>query len=999
MQNKGFVIFISVALAVICLYYLSFTPVVNHYERKAEQITQMGGNGKAYLDSMANEKVWLGSTLKKARTQQIGLGLDLKGGMNVVLRVNATDLLRNLSGGHDDPNFLQALKNAEKSTRAGDFVDKFVAEYRLLDPEGKLTTLFSNGPLRDEISARTTDAEVVKTLKQKYNSASEAAINVLRSRIDRFGVVSPNIQKIEGEGRILVELPGVTEPDRVRDLLQRSANLQFWRTYNGQEVLSDLQMANDKLTALAQTSEVAPAEEPVVAENEESTAEAQQEVAKATVADTTEEATDEATEANIETTTHGVLFDLLTPTGYNSGAVAAIARAADKDKIDSLLEIAYAKGFMREDLRLLWGNNPIEDPQTKKQTDRYELYAIRYSRDGAPDLSGDVVTSSRSEVNQGGIGNRGPVVTMSMNDEGSRAWARLTKENIGRAVAIVLDNVVYSAPNVNTEITGGRSEISGNFTVEQTVDLANVLNSGKMDATITIEQENVVGPSLGQDSIRAGVISFIIAIILLMVYMIVIYGWIPGLVADGALVINAFFTLGILASFHSVLTLSGIAGLVLTLGMAVDANVLIFERIKEELKAGKSMTRAIHDGYSNAFSAIFDSNLTTIITGIILYAFGTGPIRGFATTLIIGLIASFITAVFLTRIVVEALDKKGKMNKVSYTTALSKNFLTNPKFDILGKWKFGLTLPIIIFVLAGIGLGIWGFNKGIEFSGGRNYIVAFDQPVSVADARNTLSDPFDNKVSITSIGTEGTQIRIATNYLIEDNSAEAEEQINDLLYESCAKLFKSAPDKETFQSESIVSSQKVSATMSKSITNKAVISVIVALIFMALYILIRFRHWHYSIGAFASVFNTTLSIIALYILLWKIMPFTMELDQNFIAAILAIIGYSINDVVVVFDRVRESRKLYPNRDRYSVMNDALNSTLSRTFNTGVSTFVVVLIIFLFGGASMRSFTFAILIGVIIGIYSTLFVASPIAYLAANKSDKRKEHKQLKAVKK
>lgn len=991
MQNKGFVIFISIALAVICLYYISFTPVVNYYEGKAEKIAQMGGNGKAYLDSMANEKVWLGSTLKKARTQQIGLGLDLKGGMNVVLRVNAADLLKNLSGGYDDPDFIKALKNAEKSVASGDFVDKFVTEYRDLAPEGKLTTLFSNGILRDEISPRTTDQEVIKILKEKYNSASEAAINVLRSRIDRFGVVAPNIQKIEGEGRILVELPGVTEPERVRDLLQRSANLQFWRTYNGQEILSDLQMANDKLTALAKNGDV----EKIPVEDTEEKA-TNEEVADATntpqaeAVDSTNNKTekDEEAKETQKNNGQGVLFELLTPTGYPSGAVAAIARAADKDKIDSLLEIAYDLGFMREDLRLLWGNTPMTDPQTKKETDRYELYAIRYSRDGAPDLSGDVVTSSKSEVNQGGIGNRGPVVTMSMNDEGSRAWARLTKDNIGKAIAIVLDNVVYSAPNVNNEITGGRSEISGNFTVEQTVDLANVLNSGKMDATIAIEQENVVGPSLGQDSIRAGIISFIIAIILLMIYMIVIYGWTPGLVADGALVINAFFTLGILASFHSVLTLSGIAGLVLTLGMAVDANVLIFERIKEELKAGKSMSRAIHDGYSNAFSAIFDSNLTTIITGIILYAFGTGPIRGFATTLIIGLIASFITAVFLTRLVVESLDKKGRMDKVTYTTSVSRNFLTNPNFDFLGKWKFGIGLPIVIIVLAAIGLSIWGFNRGIEFSGGRNYIIKFDQPVAVSEVRSILSTPFENQISVTSIGTDGTQIRIATNYKFDNNTPETEEEINTILYDNCAKLFNNTPDKETFLKESIISSHKVSATMSKSITNKAVIAVIVALIFMALYILLRFRHWHYSIGAFAAVVNTTLGIIALYILLWKIMPFTMELDQNFIAAILAIIGYSINDVVVVFDRIRESAKLYPNRDRRSVMNDALNSTLSRTFNTGVSTLVVVLIIFLFGGASMRSFTFAILIGIIIGTYSTLFVATPISYFVGKRKDNK-----------
>lgn len=995
MQNKGFVIFITSVLAVICLYYLSFTPVVNYYEGKAAKITAQGGNGKAYLDSMANEKVWLGSTLKQARTRQIGLGLDLKGGMNVVLRVNAADLIKNLSDDYDEPAFLEALKRAERSTSPGDFVDKFVAEYRQLNPNGQLTTIFSNGSLREEISARTTDAEVIKLLKEKYNSASEAAINVLRSRIDRFGVVSPNIQKIEGEGRILVELPGVKEPERVRELLQKSANLQFWRTYTSQEILSDLQMANDRLTALAKTS--SPSEVTNAQETSQEEAEADTNTESAT-AETTNSETAEANETTtqeveaVNTTSHGVLFDLLTPSGYNYGAVAGYARAADMDTIDSLLAIAYENGYMREDLRLLWGNNPVVDPQTNKETDRYELYAIRYSRDGKPDLSGDVVTSSRSEVNQGAIGNRGPVVTMTMNDEGSRAWARLTKENIGRAIAIVLDNVVYSAPNVNSEITGGRSEISGNFTIEQTVDLANVLNSGKMDATIAIEQESVVGPSLGQDSIRAGIISFIIAVVILMIYMIAIYGWIPGLVANGALVVNAFLTLGILASFHSVLTLSGIAGLVLTLGMAVDANVLIFERIKEELKAGKSVTRSIHDGYSNAFSAIFDSNLTTIITGIILYAFGTGPIRGFATTLIIGLIASFITAVFLTRIVVEALDKKGKMNKVTYTTAISKNFLTNPKVDILGMRKVGLGIAIGVIVLGGIAMGIWGFNRGIEFSGGRNYIIEFDHPVAVSQAREAFSEPLENKLSVTSIGTDGTQIRIATNYLVEDNSQEAEDKINTILYESASKLFETAPDKEEFLASSIISSQKVSATMSRDITNKAVLAVAIALVFMALYILLRFRHIHFSIGAFMSVLNTTLAIIAFYAILWPIMPFTMELDQNFIAAVLAIIGYSINDVVVVFDRVRESIKLYPNRDRYTVMNEALNSTLSRTFNTGVSTFAVVLVIFLFGGASMRSFTFAILIGVLIGIFSTLFIASPVAYMVAERRMGRKEKK-------
>lgn len=976
MQNKGFVIFITTALAIICAFYLSFTPVVQHYEKRAEALTAAGQDGKAYLDSMANEKVWFGYTLKKARTQQIGLGLDLKGGMNVVLRLNAKDLLRNLSGKNEDPKFLKALDNAVKSTHSGDFIDKFVAEYKALAPEGQLAVVFGNGSLREEISARSTDADVIKILKAKYESASEASINVLRTRIDRFGVVSPNIQKIEGEGRILVELPGVKEPERVRGLLQQSANLQFWRTYTYADVESDLITANERLAALSG----APAEETeVVAVADSAANEATPAVANASDSNAVaEQRAREAVGAMDKKMAEGTkLFDLLQV--VNRGTVVGLARNANRAAIDSMLEVAHERGFIREDLMLLWGNDPYVDPQTKKETDIYELYAIRGNRNGDPDLSGDVVTGAKSEVSQG-IASKGPVVTMTMDEEGARKWARLTKDNIGKAIAVVLDGVVYSAPNVNSEITGGRSEISGHFTVEQTTDLANVLNSGKMEASVMIEQENVVGPTLGEESIRSGVISFLIALVLLMVYMCLVYGLIPGLIADGALIVNSFFTLGILASFHSVLTLSGIAGLVLTLGMAVDANVLIFERIKEELRAGKSMTRAIADGYGNAFSAIFDSNITTIITAAILFIVGTGPIKGFATTLMIGLVASFITAVFLTRLVVEALDKKGKMSKVTYTTALSKNLLVDPKFNILGKRKMGIAIPSILIIAGLVGLFTLKLNMGIEFSGGRNYVIEFDQPVQVAQVRDVLATPFDNKLVVTSIGSDGTQVRVATNFKVDENTAEVEDEINTILYENTKSLYKNAPDRDTFLSTGIVSSQKVSASMSHDIARKALIAVILALVFMAAYILLRFRHLSYSLGAFASVSATTLSIIALYVLLWRIMPFTMELDQNFIAAILAIIGYSINDTVVVFDRVRETVKNYPNRDPRTTMNDALNSTLARTLNTSITTFLVMFIIFIFGGASMRSFTFAILLGVVIGTYSTLFVASPIAYM-------------------
>ena len=963
MQNKGFVILFAALLTIICAFYISFTPVVRHYDQKALAMTAAGEDGKAYLDSMANEKVWFGYTLKKARNQQIGLGLDLKGGMNVVLKVNGRDLLRNLSGHNQSPAFIEAIDRAAKEG-ANDFVGTFVEAYKELEPSGSLAVIFSNGPLRDVISPKSSDQEVIKELQEKYSSAIDAAINVLKTRIDRFGVVAPNVQRIEGQGRILVELPGVTEPQRVRELLQRSANLQFWRTYTYDEIASDLNDANTRLTAMANGKDLTPAD------------------TTATEADST--AVQKPATGGVE----NVLFSKLNIT--NRGTIVGYARRADLDKIDEMLEQAQKQKMIREDLMLLWGNSPIKDPQTGKETDIYELYAIRGNRNALPDLGGEVVTSARSEV-RNDLGQNRPVVTMTMNDEGARKWARLTGDNIGRNIAIVLDGVVYSAPNVNSEITGGRSEISGHFTVDETTDLANVLNSGRMEASVEIEQESVVGPTLGSESIQAGIISFAIAIILLMIYMCLAYGLIPGLIADGALILNSFFTLGVLASFHSVLTLSVIAGLVLTLGMAVDANILIFERIKEELRAGKSMTRAIQDGYGNAFSAIFDSNLTTVITGGVLYAFGTGPIRGFATTLIIGVIASFITAVFLTRIVVEALDKKGRMDKVTYTTFLTRNLLNNPSYRILENRNKGFIIFGSILVLGLIGSFVWGLNRGIEFSGGRNYIVAFEQPVSSAEVREALTKPLEEHVLVTSIGTEGNQVRISTNYGIgmAQESEDEELLVIGKVFEGVQKFLPQGTTQQQFVDNYVVSSQRVSPSMSKDISRQAIIAVILSLIFMGLYILLRFRNWAFSLGAFASVATTTLLIVASYILLWQIMPFTMELDQNFIAALLAIIGYSINDVVVVFDRVRETLHNYPNREEKLVMNEALNSTLARTVQTSFSTFLVVFIIFLLGGASMRSFTFALLIGIVYGIFCTLFVASPIAYLVRVKQQRKK----------
>lgn len=955
MQNKGFVSVVTACIALVCAFYISFTFVVRHYDSKAADMEPQAG--RAYLDSMASQKVWLGYTLQEARARQIGLGLDLKGGMNVVLKLNAGELLRSLANHTEDENFNKAIDLAGKAGSEGDFVSAFVKEYRKLDNTTKLAVLFGSGALRDQITTATSDDDVIALLDAQYDSAIEASFNVLRTRIDRFGVVAPNLQRLEGQGRILVELPGVEDPERVRSLLQRSANLQFWRTYSFQEVQEDL-------VAMATRLDASP------------------EVAR----DTTDNASADST-AQVASATQTNLFSYLQPSGYSTGAVVGYALAKDMNKIDSLVALARERKIIREGLSLMWGALPERNPETKQSTDTYALYAIHTNRSMTPDLAGEAVASARADfANPMDLGAKGPQVNMQMTLEGSQKWARLTRDNKDRSIAIVLDGVVYSAPNVEDEITGGNSRISGNFTMEEAKDLANVLNSGKMETTVVIEQESVVGPTLGAASIRAGIISFAIALVLLMVYMCLAYGVVPGMVANVALIVNSFFTIGILANFQAVLTLSGIAGLVLTLGMAVDANVLINERIKEELRKGKEMKRAIADGYGNAFSAIFDSNLTTIITGIVLFYFGTGPIRGFATTLIIGLIASFITSVFLTRIIFEWLEARGSLRSVTYNTILTRNVLVNPSYNILGGRKRGYAGIVAVAVAGLISFFTLGLNKGIEFSGGRNYIVKFDGKVSNDALRSQLAPAFDGKLVLTAIGTEGDQVRISTNYKIDEESPEVEREIKTKLYEGVKGFYTNAPTASDFadSNDYIINSQKVSASMSNDIKQSALIAVGLALVFMALYILIRFRNVAFSIGAFVSVTVTTFLIIALYSLLWRVMPFTMEVDQNFIAAILAIIGYAINDVVIVFDRIREELGLHPKADRFSLINNALNATLSRTLNTSFTTFLVMLIVFLFGGTSMMSFTFVILLGVVFGTFCTLFVATPIAYEVASR---------------
>ena len=997
MQNKGFVKVFAVLLTLVCMFYLSFSFVTRHYNSKAAEYA--GGDPvkeSSYLDSLSTQKVWLGYTLKECREMEISLGLDLKGGMNVVLELNVADVIRSLSNNNQDENFNKALDLAyeNQATSQKDFIDLFAEEYKKLDNGARLSAIFSTFELKDKITPQSSDAQVIAVLKEELKSAIDNSFNVLRTRIDRFGVVSPNIQRLETAGRILVELPGVKEPERVRKLLQGSANLEFWETYNLPEIYQQLVAADNMLATILKSDDTAAvgsdttaieATEEVVADNAaaETTNDADSLLAK--IGEDKPEA--QAAKSMEEFAKQHPLFAVLQINQYNGqlapGPVVGIADKRDIAKINEYLNMKQVKDILPRNLSLKWGVKAIDE---KEQY--FYLYAIKMTnRDGTPALGGDVVTDANADfVQQAGRSEQ--QVSMTMNAEGAKAWARLTKENIGKAVAIVLDDMVYSAPNVQVEITGGRSQITGHFTPEEAKDLANVLKSGKMAASVHIVQEDVVGPSLGQEAINSGVISFVLALILLMFYMCAFYGVLPGLIADGALVLNIFFTMGILASFQAVLTLPGIAGMVLTLGMAVDANVLIYERTKEELRAGKSLNKAIADGYSNAFSAIFDSNLTSIITGVVLFYFGTGPIRGFATTMIIGLFASFLTAVFLTRIVYEALLAKDKLKNVTFTTSITKDLLTNPKINFLAARKVGYLIPAGIIVLGAISMSTIGLNNGIDFTGGRNYVIRFAQDVKTDEVRNLLDAQLDGSVSVIQIGTPD-QVRVSTNYKIEDNDPAIDQEIENKLFEGVKSLLPEGTTLAQFTDQYIQSSQKVGPSMADDIKNAAFLAVVFAMFCMAAYILLRFRDISFSVGAFASVAVTTLCIISFYTLLWKVLPFSMEVDQTFIAAILTIIGYSINDTVVVFDRIRETIGLYPKRDRYQVINDALNSTLSRTFNTSLTTLVVVLCIFILGGATIRSFTFAILLGIIIGTYSTLFVATPIAYELQKKKINKK----------
>ena len=989
MQNKGFVKVFAVLLTLVCVFYLSFSFVTRHYTNKAKEIAN--GDPKVeqdYLDSLSNEKVMLWNwTLKQCREMEISLGLDLKGGMNVILEVSVPDVIKALADNKPDEAFNNALATAAKQAvnSQDDVITLFIREYHKIAPDAKLSELFATQQLKDKVNQKSSDAEVEKVLRAEVKAAVENSFNVLRTRIDRFGVVQPNIQSLEDKmGRIMVELPGIKEPERVRKLLQGSANLEFWETYTAKEILPAMQSADAKLrTILAEETTVDgdTIEAAVLTEAtpvEKKAVSAADSLAAALKGDAAAE--DKAAVNMEEIKKQYPLLAMLQLNSSGQGPVIGYANYKDTAEINKYLAMPEVKAELPKDLRLKWGVSPSEFDK-KGQT--FELYAIKSTeRNGKAPLEGDVVTDAKDEFDQ----YSKPAVSMAMNSDGARRWAQLTKQNIGRSIAIVLDNYVYSAPNVNSEITGGRSQITGHFTPEQAKDLANVLKSGKMPAPAHIVQEDIVGPSLGQESINAGVFSFVVALILLMVYMCSMYGFIPGMVANCALILNFFFTLGILSSFQAALTMSGIAGMVLSLGMAVDANVLIYERTKEELRAGKGVKKALADGYSNAFSAIFDSNLTSIITGIILFNFGTGPIRGFATTLIIGILVSFFTAVFMTRLVYEHFMSKDKWLGLTFTTKISKNLMTNTRFDFMGTNKKSLIIVSAVIIVCISSFAIRGLSQSIDFTGGRNFKVQFENPVEPEQVRELIASKFgDANVSVIAIGTDKKTVRISTNYRIEDAGNNVDSEIESYLYETLKPVLTQNISLETFIDRdnhtggSIVSSQKVGPSIADDIKTGAIYSVVLALLAIGLYILLRFRNIAYSIGSIVALSCDTIMIIGAYSLFWGILPFSLEIDQTFIGAILTAIGYSINDKVVIFDRVREFFGLYPKRDKRQLFNDSLNTTLARTINTSLSTLIVLVCIFILGGDSIRSFAFAMILGVVIGTLSSLFIASPIAY--------------------
>ena len=1002
MQNKGLVICVAILLTLASIFYLSFSVATSYYDSQAAKIKDPIAQ-QDYKDSVKYLGIY---SYQKCLETQIGLGLDLKGGMNVVLEISVPDVIDFLADHKQDAAYQKALETAkqEETKSQKDFITLFVDAYHQVAPGHKLAEIFATQELKGKVSTQSTDAEVVKALREAVASAIDNSYNVVTNRIDQYGVVQPNIQKLEGqEGRLMVEMPGIREPERMRKLLQGSANLEFWETYNNQEI-------NPYLTQLDQRLANADTKTDTTATASNKEVQGKKAPAKKLVLDRSDAAEGGNAQMDAMKKMHPLLSMLQTIPG-NALSLVGYASVRDTAAINKIIYSQLAKQIFPSDLKLLWGAKPAEGLNKKNV---FELYALKVTTaDGRAPLEGDVVTFAKDEFDQHGR----PQVSMTMNSEGAREWAALTKANAGKAIAIVLDGVVYSAPNVKGEITGGQSVISGNFTIEDTKDLANTLKSGRMPAPAKIVQEEVVGPTLGAQSIQQGLISFAIAFVLLMLYMIVMYNFIPGMMANLALIANLFFTLGVLASFQSALTMPGIAGIVLTLGTAVDANVLIYERIKEELKLGKGMKVALKEGYGNAFSAIFDSNLTSLITGVILLVTGTGPIRGFATTWIIGLVISFFTAVFLTRIVFENRVGKDKWMNQTFTTAFSKNFMQNKNYHFLSMYKTTFTVWGVAVLVCIVSFAVRGLSRSIDFTGGRNYVVTLNKPTHVEDVRKVMTGAFVNTVgenagkpattTVIALGTDGKTVRISTNYNIDSNNPAEDDKAETILYNALKKGgFVSQASVVNFKNPdireggSIIQSAKVGPSIAKNITYNAIMSVLLAIFFIFLYILLRFRNIGFSVGSIVGLVLDTTIVIGCFSLCYGWIGFSLEIDQTFIGAILTVIGYDINDTVVVYDRIRENLGKHKHNlakaDIQKIFNDSINQTLSRTINTSVSTLIVLVSIFVLGGESIRSFSFAMIIGIIIGTLSSIFIASPVAYLVLGKKIEKRS-KELAAA--
>ena len=1002
MQNKGAIRLFAILLALVSLYQLSFTYVTKKVEKEAKESPQ---GEQAYLDSVKNIPVYnflfglRKYTYQECKEREINFGLDLKGGMNLILEVKVSDVIRALSNYNTDPTFQKALKLAEEREKTSnkDFVTLFGEAFQELDPNAQLSTIFNTVALKGQVSYNSTNEEVLSVIRKETQSAIDNAFNILRTRIDKFGVTQPNIQRLEKAGRVLIELPGIKDPQRVRKLLQGTASLEFWETYNNNEIYNYIVQANAKTMQLeaakseAKTTEAKGGTEKA---GEQKAKKADEELALLQDMETDSLKTDSLA---AESTTS--LFTYLIPSQNPNGPVVGIAAAKDTSKVNRYLNLPVVKALLPKDLKFLWTVKPIPAENVRYYTARpvndkdsyFELVALKISTfDGRPPLEGDAIVNASKNLNQRSQFE----VNMSMNAEGAKTWAKLTKNNIGKSIAIVLDGYVYSFPTVQSEIRGGRSQITGNFTAQEADDLVNILKSGKLPAPARIVEDTVVGPSLGAEAVHDGLMSFIWAFIVVLVYMIIYYGWRAGLVADMALVTNMFFIMGVLASFGAVLTLPGIAGIVLTIGMSVDANVLIYERIKEEMRSGKGVRLALADGYKNAFSAIIDSNITTFLTGLILFLFGTGPIKGFATTLMIGIATSFFTAVFISRIVFERMLKR-KDVKFKFTTRLTEHLFENPDVKFLEKRKIFFAISGTLLLISIGSLFTHGLKQGIDFTGGRSFVVRFDEPVSSVDVQKALLAEFKGAtVEVKTFG-ENDQVRITTNFMIDNNSEDADNIVEGKLYEGLKSFLGDNVTKEEFLSKYRMSSQKVGPTIATDIKTKASYAIFFSLVVIFLYILLRFRNWEYGLGAILALVHDVLMVLGVFSITYSMMPFSLEIDQAFIAAILTVIGYSINDTVVVFDRIREYIGLHPKKDRIEVIDSALNSTISRTVNTSLTTFVVLLVIFLFGSEVIRGFVFALMIGVVVGTYSSLFIATPIAQAIDERRMRKKEASKKK----